>query len=158
MFIEYHRTLRKYKWIETWYLIIVYGIPESAKYCSAFLFHTCNIVNKIKHLTYHFVFINYSISKEVIAKERKETKNKKINHLMLKNKGIRHHPSYFKGWFGFIPTIEWTNTICFTSAALAVSYNSYSSEKQKTIVNRIQLSENEKSKNSTSIYLVFCPI
>ena len=126
--------------------------------CSAFLLHTCNMVNKIKHLTYHFAFINYSISKEVITKERKETKNKKINHLMLKNRGIYGYPSYFKGWFGFVPPIEWTNTICFTPAAIAVSYNSYDSEKQKTIVNRIQLSENEKSKNSSSIYLVFCPI
>jgi len=29
-------------------------------------------------------------------------------------------PKLFKGWLGFVPPIDPTNTICFTPAALAV--------------------------------------
>ena len=82
-FIVYYKTRMKEKWIETPYLIILYGTLKSARYCSAFLFHACNMVNKIKHLADHFVFINYNISKELITKERKEKINKKISHLIL---------------------------------------------------------------------------
>ena len=107
------------KWMETWYLIIVYRIPKSAKFGSTLLFHTCNILNKIKHLAQHFVFINYNISKESITKEREEKKKKSFDIKKLRgHKPIYcRHPSYFQGSIWVCSTHR---AICFTPTALAV--------------------------------------